>query len=182
MPFLAMLYALDNALTFYQPFLAALVRSSFISFSSLVFLTVNFGALGYVIYGVQFLPVPNTFCSRSFFSCFSLLAFCTLSIYLSNPAVPPTACLPTLLALLICGLKVSSSLAASFAYFYFKASCCFASFCSRNLADLSAIEEPILPHSMLAWFSAFSLYWEGFLWLNIEPASMLIDVEARFFL
>ena len=46
------------------------------------------GGAGCVTYGVQFLPVPNTLASRSFFSCFILLAFCTRSIYF---------CMPTLL-------------------------------------------------------------------------------------
>ena len=139
----------------------------------------SFGALGYVIWGVHLLPVPKTFFSSSFLSYLSLFANCTLSKYLSRPAVPPAVYLPTLLDLLIFGLKVSSSFANSFCCFSLSACYCFFSLASRNFADLSAMEGPMLCH---CWSGRNCCCREGLWLLNMCPVSIFIEFVATLFL
>lgn len=134
------------------------------------FFTVSFGAFGYVIWGVQFLPNPKTFSSYSFLLYFNLLAFSTFSIYFYIPTeegwtVTRLFFLPIVL-FVISGLKVKFSSSNSFKYFYCLASYYLFSFSYCHFIDLSAIEYPCSYCNIISFIFVpllLSAYWLMFL-------------------
>ena len=80
---------------------------------------VSDGACGFVASGFQFAPEEKTFSSRIFFSCFSLCAFWTRSMYFAMPVYDGLTSFWARRAddLLVYGLKVRLVSAASFSAF-----------------------------------------------------------------